>query len=318
MFSIYKKEENGFEKFILKDNDSNTFAIILPACGAILHTFETTHNGDTINVIESYASADYFKKTVETKGFLGAKLSPFVCRLKNGTYQFEEKKYTVEKFYLGRNALHGILYNKPFIVTGQTSNELNASLTMKYEYRAEEPGYPFNYDCIVTWQLEKDNKLSVTTECINKDKGLIPMQDGWHPYFNLGDSVDELQLEFQSKEMVEFNSELLPTQNLIPYTQFNSFKKIDNTPFDNCFTLNTDACQPMCVLRNPLKNIQIEIHPEKSYPYLQIYIPPHRKSIAIENLSGAPDAFNNGMGVITLEPGESALFKTSYKIKLLK
>jgi aldose 1-epimerase len=79
-----------------------------------------------------------------------------------------------------------------------------------------------------------------------------------------------------------------------------------------------DACQPLCVLRNPSKKIEIEIHPEKSYPYLQIYIPSHRKTIAIENISGAPDAFNNGMGFITLEPGESALFKTSYKIKLLK
>ena len=74
--------------------------------------------------------------------------------------------------------------------------------------------------------IEKDNKLSVTTECINKDEGLIPMQDGWHPYFNLSDTVDELQLEFQSKEMVEFNSELIPTQNLIPYVEFNSLKKL--------------------------------------------------------------------------------------------
>lgn len=317
MFSIDAKEENGFEKLILKDSDSNTLAIVLPACGAILHAFETIHNGSGINVIESYASADDFKNNVETKGFLGSKLSPFVCRLKQGTYHFGEKKYKIEKFYLGKSALHGLLYNKPFKITGQTANELHASLTMKYEYRAEDTGYPFNYDCIVTWQLEKENKLSVTTECINKDEGLIPMQDGLHPYFNLGDSIDELQLEFQSKEMVEFNSELIPTQNLIPFTEFNSIKTIGNTLFDNCFTLNMDACQPMCVLRNPAKKIEIEIHPEKSYPYLQIYIPPHRKSIAIENLSGAPDAFNNGMGVIILEPGESALFKTSYKITIL-
>jgi aldose 1-epimerase len=318
MFSINKKEENGFEEFILKDNDSNTIAVILPACGAILHAFETTHNESCINVIESYASADDFKNHAETKGFLGTKLSPFVCRLKRGTYSFGGKKYTLEKFYLGKNALHGLLYDKAFKVTGETANELHASLTMRYEYKAEDPGYPFNYDCIVTWQLEKDNKLSVTTECINKEEGLIPIQDGWHPYFNLGDLIDELQLEFQSKEMVEFNNELIPTQNLILYSEFNSIKKIENTFFDNCFTLNMDTCQPLCVLRNPSKKIEIEIHPEKSYPYLQIYIPPHRKSIAIENLSGAPDAFNNGMGFITLEAGESALFKTSYKIKRLK
>jgi aldose 1-epimerase len=318
MFSIYNKKENGFEKFFLKDNDSNTFAVILPACGAILHTFETTHNGVAINVIDSYQSEDDFKTKVESKGFLGTKLSPFVCRLKHGTYHFGEKKYTFDKFYLGKNALHGILYNKPFKVTGQTSNEVHASLTMKYEYRAEDAGYPFNYDCVVTWQLEKEMELSVTTECINKDEGLIPMQDGWHPYFNLDDSIDELQLEFQSKEMVEFNNELIPTQNLIPYVEFNSLKKIDTAAFDNCFTLNMDTCQPMCVLRNPSKKIEIQIHPEKSYPYLQIYIPPNRKTIAIENLSGAPDAFNNGMGIITLGPGESALFETTYKIKFLE
>ncbi|MGH2565590.1 MAG: aldose 1-epimerase, partial [Ginsengibacter sp.] len=300
------------------DDAANTYAVILPAFGAILHSFVINKNGKSINVIESYKTADDFLNNHESSGFLGSKLSPFVCRLKNGSYHFGEKKYKFEKFYLGKNAIHGKLYNKPFKVTAQTCNELHASLTMKYEYRAEDKGYPFNYDCLVTWQLEGDNKLSVTTECINKDAGLIPIQDGWHPYFNLGDSVNGLQLEFQSKEMVEFNSSLIPTQNLIPYSEFNSLKKIDDTFFDNCFTLNMHACQPLCVLRNPLKKMEIEIYPGKSYPYLQVYIPPPRKTIAIENISGAPDAFNNGMGFITLEPGESSLFKTSYKIKLLE
>lgn len=318
MFSIDKKEDEGFFKIILKDDTANTSAAILPDCGAILHSFITDDQGELINVIDSYTNREDFKQNVESKGFLGTKLSPFVCRLNHGTYHFAEKKYKLEKFYLHKHALHGILYNKAFTLVAETVNELHASVTMKFEYRAADPGYPFNYDCMVTWQLESDNKLSVTTECINRDEGLIPMQDGWHPYFNLHAPADELQLEFQSKEMVEFNSELIPTQNLIPYSEFNAIKQIGNIFFDNCFTLNMEACQPLCVLRNPSKKIEIEIHPDKSYPYLQVYIPPHRRNIAIENLSGAPDAFNNGMGVITLEPGESALFKTTYKITLLK
>ncbi len=170
---------------------------------------------------------------------------------------------------------------------------------------------------MVYTSVNKDNILSVTTECINKDAGLIPIQDGWHPYFNLGDTIDNLQLEFQSGEMVEFDSELIPTKNLIPYSDFVSLKKIGTTFFDNCFTLNMGAGQPLCVLRNHNKGTEIEIRPETSYPYLQIYTPSHRKSIAIENISGAPDAFNNGMGFLTLERGESALFKTSYKITIL-
>ena len=317
MFSIQKKEESGFRKIFLRDDTSNTIAEILPACGAILHAFIADNKGESINVIDSYASADDFQKNVTAKGFLGSKLSPFVCRLNKGKYHFAENDYQFENFYLDNNAIHGRLFDKEFIVIDESENELHASVTMKYEYREEDKGYPFNYDCIVTWQLEKDNKLTVTTECINKDEGLIPMQDGWHPYFTLGDSIDELQLEFQSNEMVEFDKELIPTKKLIPYSEFVSLKTIGNTFLDNCFTLSVDSCQPLCVLRNHDKGIEVELYPDHSYPYLQIYTPPHRKSIAIENISGAPDAFNNGMGFITLEPQESALFKTSYKIKII-
>jgi aldose 1-epimerase len=318
MFLIRKLHEDGFEKIILQDSETNTYAAIVPANGAILHAFVANRNGEHFNIIESYSSAEDFKNHVESKGFRGCKLSPFVCRLNKGTYHFAENKYTVEKFYLGESAIHGLLYDKIFTLVSETANELHASVTMKYEYRQDDPGYPFNYDCIITWQLESNNKLAVTTECINKDEGLIPMQDGWHPYFNLGSDVDDLQIEFQSREMVEFNSDLLPTQNLIPYEEFNSLKKIGDTFFDNCFTLDLETCQPLCVLRNSSKKIELEIYPGLSYPYLQIYIPPDRKKIAIENLSGAPDGFNNEMGVVTLEPKQSVLFTTAYKIKFLE
>jgi aldose 1-epimerase len=50
---------------------------------------------------------------------------------------------------------------------------------------------------------------------------------------------------------------------------------------------------------------------------LQIYTPPHRKSIAIENLSSAPDAFNNKIGLIELGPEDSHAFQTRYRIESL-
>lgn len=317
MFSIQKKSEAGFEKIILKNDVTNNYAAIIPACCAMLHEFAVVQNDETINVIDSYQSFKEFEEHVIEKGFMGCKLSPFVCRLNNGKYHFGEKEYSIQKSLPAKHSLHGLLYDKAFVLTSENVNESGASVTMKYEYRAEDPGYPFNYDCIVTWKLEPENKLTVTTECINKDEGLIPMQDGWHPYFTLGDSVNDLQLEFQVKNRVEFNSDLIPTGKVANYTKFSTIEKLGDTFLDNCFTLDTQECQPLCVLRNPEKNIEIQFFPDESYPYLQIYTPPHRKSIAIENVSGVPDAFNNGMGVVTLESGQSTLFKTSYKIQLL-
>jgi aldose 1-epimerase len=52
----------------------------------------------------------------------------------------------------------------------------------------------------------------------------------------------------------------------------------------------------------------------KNYPYLQVYTPDHRRSIAIENLSSPPDSFNNLMGLITLGPEDSATFHLQYKL----
>lgn len=317
MFATEIKTENGFDTVILRDTASKTSAAIIPSCGATLHSFTIVHDNSLINVIDHYDNAADFAANVTSKGFKGCKLSPFACRMKNAQYKFDEKIHTIKKFLLGNNAIHGLLYDGAFTITDQYADELSAGVALKYVYNAEDSGYPFYYDCVVAYHLKKSNELTVITEIINKDKGLIPIQDGWHPYFTLGKKIDELQLEFQSKEMVVFDAALVPTGGLVAYHEFGSLKKIGDTQLDNCFAVNFAECQPLCVLRDADKKLQIEIRPDKHYPYLQIYTPPHRNSIAIENLSAAPDAFNNKMGLIILQPGENIIFTTTYKITFL-
>jgi len=218
---------------------------------------------------------------------------------------------------LSGNAIHGLLYDAAFKITSQFADEDVAGVFLQYEYRAQDEGYPFAYDCEVRYELRKDNLLSIHTEIINKDKGLIPMQDGWHPYFNFGNKIDDLQLEFQAKQKFEFDKDLVPTGVMLATEEFGSIQKIGATSLDNCFVLNFAECQPLCVLRDPEKNIQLEIYPGKEYPYLQVYTPPHRNSIALENLSAPPDAFNNNMALVILEPGEKKTFSTAYKLNSL-
>jgi aldose 1-epimerase len=318
LFSATAITDTDFEKIVLKDVTTNTTVEILPACGGMLHAFTVINNGSVLNVIDGYDSEADFKTNLTSKGFKGSKLSPFVCRLKDGQYHFGQQWYTTSKFFLEKHAIHGLIYDAAFTVTNKWADEKSAGVTLSYQYTATDNGYPFKYTCAVTYELKKENALTVTTTITNNDEGIIPMQDGWHPYFTFGGSINDLQFEFQSKEIVEFDSGLLPTGKLIPYEEFGSLKKIGTTELDNCFTVNFAECQPMCVLRDVTKKLQIEIHPDKMYPYLQIYTPPHRNSIAIENLSGAPDAFNNGMGVTVLTPGETASFTTMYKITSLQ
>lgn len=299
----------------IRDETSGSSAEIY-AFGALLNQFSAEYNGVAVNVIDGFASpADAMGNL--TPFFKSAKLSPFVCRVKDARYKFGESNHQLAKYASKGHALHGLLYNVLFSIKHCSSDDTAATVQLEYIYDNEMEGFPFCYKCLVEYKLTAGNELTVSTTISNLDQKLMPAVDGWHPYFGLGDSADDYQLEFQSKEMLEFDEELIPSGKLIPYQEFGSLKELGPLSLNHCFTLNFAECQPLCVLRNSLKKIQLEIYPSSSYPYLQIFTPDHRKSIAIENLSGAPDAFNNGMGLQVLSPGGEAVFSTKFVIHFL-
>ncbi len=298
---------------LLKDLATNSFVEIY-SFGALLNQFSVLHEGTPLNVIEGFSDISDAIKSI-TPYFRSAKLSPFVCRVHKGSFSFGEKGYQLTKYSANGNAIHGLIYDASFSVATHEANDHFASVRLSYLYEKEDDGFPFKYLCEIEYKLEAGNLLTVTTTITNTDKKLMPVTDGWHPYFTLGDTINDYQVEFQSKEMLVFDEALIPTGFFTPYEAFGSLTTFGDTRFDNCFTLNFAECQPLCVIRNPKKKIQIEFHPSQSYPYLQIYTPDSRKSIAIENLSAAPDAFNNGLGLIVLSPKEQAFFSTKFKVK---
>lgn len=54
--------------------------------------------------------------------------------------------------------------------------------------------------------------------------------------------------------------------------------------------------------------------PIRQFPFFQVFTPPHRESIALEPMSCNVDAFNNGQGLVSLEP--DAEWKTRMEIKV--
>lgn len=296
---------------------SGAYAEIVPDCGATLHAFGITNNNRRIQIIDHFRTKDEFFRGVEELGFKGCKLSPFVCRIRDGKYSFEGRQFQISSLKGGRHALHGFIYKKPFNILTENANENNASVSMEYSYKHEDPGYPFSYGCVVTYTLSGECRLQVKTVCTNISGETIPLQDGWHPYFNLGKKIDDIELEFQSGEQYVFDKEILPTGETSPFTAFATAKPIGPSHIDNSYIIDFQKPGPLCVLRNKDGGIELQIMPETSYPILQIYTPPHRNSIAIENLSGPPNAFNLGKGFIHLQAGKSVTFETAYRIKTI-
>ena len=296
IYSAYEISENGFNKVILEDESNSTRVEIIPSCGAMLHAFQVISGGSFLNIIDSYTNRENFENNAESAGFKGLKLSPFVCRIRDAAYQFNGKKYHFNKLYPDGSAIHGLLYRSAFQVIKLHGAAGEARVLMEYNYDGSDSGYPFGYNCAVEYKLEPLQKLTISTTLKNPGPSSIPVADGWHPYFTFGKKIDELMLQFQGPEIVEFEN-LIPTGKLLPNKDFLEFQRIGNTVMDHSFVLDFKREQPMCTLMDPASGLALEIFPDRIYRYLQIYTPPHRKSIALENLSGAPDCFNNKMGL---------------------
>ena len=313
MFSVDTKTRNGFDIIVLSDNSNGTSAEIIPSCGAVLHAFRVPCAGDHLDIIDSYADKKEFDELAEAKGFKGCKLSPFVCRPKNGEYEFGGKNYRIEKFFLNGHAMHGLIYDASFTVVKQEATDSHAMLELICKYNAEDKGYPFHYDCHVIYELTAGSRLSVSTVIKNHESSAIPVADGWHPYFTFGGSINDLEIKMNCNELLEFDAALLPTGKKIPSVLFDQFEKLGNRFLDNSFIVDSGA-PPVFIIRDLSKKLQLEILPDSSYPVLQVYTPDHRHSIAVENLSGAPDAFNNHIGLITLQGGKEITFTTIYQV----
>ena len=313
-FNVDRRLQDGWEVVELQDDRSGSYVDIIPSAGAIINSWKLGKGVKKQDLIDGYSGWPDFKANVN-KGFKSAKLSPFVCRLKNGEYTWEGATRRTGKFMLNADALHGLLYDVPFTITKEWVNEEGCGVEMEYDYRGDLPGFPFPYTCVVFYSLGEGNVLTIKTMISNpaNSSSAIPVCDGWHPYFALGGRVDDWWLQVASDQMLEYDASLIPTGKYITNNAFQEGRLIGDIKLDNGFLLQENST-PFCILKNQGNNISVEFISALNYPFLQLYIPDHRKSIAIENLSSAPDAFNNGMGLHILKPDETISFMVTIRI----
>lgn len=313
-FSIRHTKEYDLDLVNIQDENNGTEVSLLPGFGATLHGFTVRdRNGSAFNVIDSYHGYTEVK-TEMARSFKGPKLSPFPCRIPEGKYRFDNKVYRLRHLFSDGTAIHGLLYDKPFAILSAAADDSSGTVSLEYIYQKDDEGYPFDYSCLVKYILHPGSLLEVVTIVTNLDETTIPIADGWHPYFQLGGKTNDWLLQFHSAAIVEFNEQLIPTGSLQQYNTFETARPVGDAFLDNCFILKPDIVSAACEIHNPANGLTISFFPDAAYPYLQIYTPPARTSIAVENLSGAPDCFNNKLGLLLLPAGHSQIFTVRYKV----
>ncbi len=230
-----------------------------------------------------------------------ALLTPWVNRVRNGNYSFKGKNYQlpINEPALG-NAIHGLLARKSFTLVKQSSS----SVTLKHEYKGEEPNYPFPFQFQYTYTLTDSGALEVTFEAKNTGSGSLPFACGWHPYFSFPDTtVDDLEINFKPISRFLSDSQMIPLkeENLNGKQQF----KFSTDKIDHVFRL-----EPMEIHRTEFIDTkhQKRLILEQSsilFPFLVVFQPEGFSSVAIEPMTANTDAFNTGDGLIELAPSEA-------------
>lgn len=308
MFKVNIQHQNKLATIELRD-ENNQFAAEIFSFGGMLNKFECLVENKMINVVEAYEN---ISDAIEQKNtwFKSCKMSPFVCRLQHGEFNFNNQTYKTEKFYLQQHAIHGLIYDCNYNIIRTEATDDMALVELEYFYNATDKGYPFTYSNKIIWCLKKEGVLEVSTTVSHQNNFEIPFCDGWHPYFKMDIPIDECTLIINSKESYVFNDEMIPSGEIFQNKLFRSAETIANKNLDHCFKLNNSST-PNCVLNGNKIKLQIS---NTNYPFLQVYTPPNRESIAIENLSAIPNAFNNKIGLRLLEANKLYEFVAKYSL----
>jgi len=313
MYKIIKEKFGNFTKVKLLNNNDGEYVSIIPEFGANINEIILKKRGELFSIIDGDKN---FTELVENKWFKGAKLTPFPNRINKGTYSHSGIEYKLPINFPQGHAIHGLVYDKSFKITEENAGESEAVLTLEYTGN-KLVGYPFNFSLSITLTLNSKGFVCKTL-ITNEDKIDIPVGDGWHPYFTLNDQIDDLFLKIPSNKEICVDNLMIPTGKKITMDKFLESNKIGEQNFDTGFVVSYEEGIAKTEITDKKSDITIQIWQEtgkNKYNYLQVFIPPERKSIAIEPMSCNTDAFNNKEGLTILKPKEK--FSASYGVNLI-
>ncbi|WP_422355221.1 aldose 1-epimerase [Roseivirga pacifica] len=234
---------------------------------------------------------------MEGLGYESSLLFPFPNRLAEGKFSFQGRSFELPQNDDGRpNALHGLVHDKAFEVTASSES----SVTLVYNYDGSLPYFPFPYSLQVTYTLEATS-LEMNVLAKNTGNQMMPWGFGWHPYF-LVEKVDECALQLPKVNKIHADDMLLPNGKITEENTYNTATQIKETEFDTCFKLSDKQGLNHTHLYYPDGGL-LDIWQEDLFPFIQVYTPADRKTIAIEPMTCGVNAFNSGDELKFLDSG---------------
>ncbi len=249
-------------------------------------------------------------------GSFAPNLFPIIGALKEDSYIFEGKTYTLPK--------HGFIrHNNAVTLDKQTENSLIFKLTSNAETLKS---YPFNFEFYISYTLN-GNCIEVAHTVKNLDTKTMYFSLGGHPAFKCpvfeNENYEDYYLEFEYPEnskrhLINMENGLISSEtksvlehtNILPLTQ---------NLFNEDALIFKDLKSRKVALKSKQKGNILTVS-YKDFQYLGIWGKPNGNYVCIEPWLGIADAVNTNQdfktkeGIIALSQSET--FKAIYTIEI--
>jgi len=242
----------------------------------------------------------------------GQVLAPWPNRLAGGRYEFGDETLQVP---VGepelQNAIHGLVR-----WSGWEAGAVSGSRVRMDHVLWPQAGYPFALALAAEYELSDDG-LRVTMCAENLGTEPAPYGAGMHPYVRaeLG-GIERTVLRLPADRWLETDERRIPTGRLVAVEgtdyDFRSPRSVADTVMDTAFTdLARDGDGVARVeLASADGGRRVTVWMDGHFDYLMVFtgdpLPAgeRRRSIGVEPMTCAPDAFHSGLGLLVLEPGQ--------------
>lgn len=224
-------------------------------------------------------------------------LLPFSNRIKDGTFDFEERTVKVSRNAPGQpHPLHGYGWVSPWKIRSQSKD----SITLLHNY---EPGdWPWPYEGQQTISVT-DNILRLELALTNRGTTLMPAGIGFHPYYP---DLETATLTFSSGAVWMADNDVLPTEKIALSQPFDLSmpRPLKSVNLDHCYE---DVGTAKISWSNSPLNLTIKSSDNLSRA--AVYTAHSDNCFCFEPISHTHNAINmddpEAEGLVFLRPGET-------------
>ncbi len=241
----------------------------------------------------------------------GHTLIPWPNRLRDGSYSWDGRTHQVplsepEK----NNAIHGFLRFTNWTCQALTSGHVELGQVLH-----PRPGYPFTLAVRLTYRIGPDG-LTVTTTARNLGAQALPYAAGQHPYLAAPTGlVDECTVQAPGAVYLPTDERGIPTgRQSVSGSEYDlrAGRPLGPIELDLAFAdLHRDGDGRAWVRLQAPDGRGAEVWLDERYRYLELFtgdsVPEaerRRRGLGVEPMTAPPNAFQSGVDVQRLEPGE--------------